>query len=207
MGLRCYIDPSFSGTGIFTVDPVRRFGLFYLIGRPEVKKSLEAYFIQADDIAERVSQVVYKAGASHPDGKTDIYMEAPFIRGFSSEGLHMLQAMLLKKFQHFYFDSTVWPREIHSITAAFIKGAVSREFKRRSLPEPKQKIKARQLLGRLVLSELKQDGWSFEHEEVCYQSTSDDALTAFFFWYLSCVREIKEFPLLKLHIRDYDENK
>jgi hypothetical protein len=191
--VKLYIDPSFAGTGCFLVDEVKKLAVFNLPSGSGVKKSLEKYYLQAYDIAWQFSNILW-------EGKIDeIYMEAPFIQGWSSEGLHMLQYALLDKIR-IYSEAHADFRlhHIYSITASYIKSAVTREYKRRGEIEIKGKIKNRNNLGLKIISELQDDGWQFIGKEYI-SDKSDDVITACLFWYLSQPdKDNKVFPKVRL---------
>jgi hypothetical protein len=192
MAVDVYLDPSFSGTGIFTVDEGGKQGNFYLIGSSEVKKSLEAYWKHSWDLGNSLYQLLTGWGSV-----SNVYMESPFIRTFSSESLHMLQFAYLKALKDAYVYLEVEQSFIYTIPASYISGAVTREFKARGLTEPKRKQTARNQLTSLVLEELEADGWTFFGKDLIGAKGSDDCATAFLFWVLR-KKENKEFQTIQL---------
>ena len=175
-----YIDPSFKGTGVFVVDAERRHGYFHLIGAKGVKKSLERYFHAVLEIGRQfISEVL-----DTYNDISEVYMEAPLIGLWASEGLHMLQFYLLYCFRQQVLHCN-FPSYVNSISVSYIKGAVNRECRKRGIDIKASKISLRQALMKVIINEMVEDGWTFSNLELCFISGSDDAATAFLFWYLT----------------------
>lgn len=183
-----FIDGSYTCTGVMALTSDKQI-TFAGFSRAETKRSLQNYWIAAQELVNEATQWLSHFCHDHKVKTVSVVIEAPFDGGYASSGLWMLQALFLRNFSLWAFelgDSF----KLYSLAPSYISGQIKKVCNK------KDGTGVRKSWTNERLVELEKEGYMVTNPTEL-KAAGCDRQTAFGFWYFLSHSD-KELPEFRL---------